>query len=117
MSLQNDPFNLLDTDTRVVPFLAKNKLDDMVAHALTQPQEKPHPVTRPAHKFLWSGTGFAVAACLLLLISGSHMAPPDINTTTTTTVVSDVGQIILPTLDETDNDLGDMLVLATLESQ
>lgn len=114
MSLQHDPFNLLGTDTRVVPLLPKNKLDAMVAKALTRPQEKPHFVTRPARKVLWSGTGFAVAACLLLLISGTSTIPPEITTSETAVLVSDANQT---TLDETDSDLGDMLVLATLENQ
>lgn len=114
MSLQHDPFNLLDTNARVVPLLPKNKLDAMVAKALTRPQEKPLPVARPTHKFIWSGTGFAVAACLLLLISGTSKTPLEITTAETAVLVSDANQT---TLDETDSDLGDMLVLATLENQ
>ena len=114
MSLQHDPFNLLDTDARVVPFLPKNKLDAMVEKALAQPQEKSRTVTRPARKFLWSGTGFAVAACLLLLISGTSTTPSNITTVETAVLISDANQT---TLDETDSDLGDLLVLATLENQ
>lgn len=67
-----DPFDLLDTDTKVAPILPKSKLDGMIDRALTLPQIEA-PARRPApflegRKGWWSG-GLATAACMILLLT------------------------------------------------
>ncbi|HNQ91864.1 MAG TPA: hypothetical protein PKI93_02925 [Alphaproteobacteria bacterium] len=66
----NDPFDLLDTDAKVVPILSKTRLDEMIDQALTREQVM-HPQRQSSWmsgKVWWSG-GLATAACLILLLT------------------------------------------------
>lgn len=75
MTLQpnlTDPFELLDTDAKIVPILPKSRLDDMIARAATAKQIEA-PRAKPSsliygRKGWWSG-GLATAACLILLLT------------------------------------------------
>ncbi len=75
MTLQpnlTDPFELLETDAKVVPILPKSRLDAMIDHAVTAKQiEAPQPKASSliyGRKGWWSG-GLATAACLILLLT------------------------------------------------
>jgi len=75
MTLQpnlTDPFELLDTDAKIVPILPKSRLDAMIDQAVTAKQiEAPQPKASSliyGRKGWWSG-GLATAACLILLLT------------------------------------------------
>jgi len=70
MSSLHDPFDLIKADKdmdNISPFLAQNKIDQMVNTALAHPQLAPRK-TGATRKTLWSG-GLATAACLILLLT------------------------------------------------
>lgn len=68
-----DPFDLIDMEANVAPILPKNKLDAMVANALTHaqisaPAQNRTPTISWTKTGWWSG-GLATAACLILLLT------------------------------------------------
>ena len=71
MSSLHDPFDLIETGQdmdNVVPFLAPNKVNQMIETALAKPQLAPRRNSVTAWKF----TGMGLAACLaLLMVFGS----------------------------------------------
>jgi len=68
MSSLHDPFDLIETGQKmdnVVPFLAPNKLNQMIDNALVHPQK---PVKKIATSKFWRFSGVGIAACLALFM-------------------------------------------------
>ena len=123
MSSLHDPFDLLETNTRIVPVLAKNKLEAMVRHTLTTPQDIASKKGLAPRHIWWSGISAAIAACLLLVVSNPQNRTPDFNPSGTPIIISETNTMTSPhtgirnASDDDENDFGDMVVLATLEGQ
>lgn len=79
MSLLHDPFDLIKTGQdmdNIKPFIAQNKIDQMVEHALSHSQMK---AQKPRHIPLWKFSGLAAVACMVLFmvfVSPSTTLPP-----------------------------------------
>ncbi len=68
MSLLHDPFDLIKTGQdmdNVKPFIAQNKIDEMVNIALSKPQLK---AKKPTPTPLWKFSGLAAVACMALFM-------------------------------------------------
>lgn len=76
MSLLHDPFDLIKTGQdmdNIKPFIAQNKIDEMVNIALAQHQLK---VKVPVHHTpLWKFSGLAAVACMVLFMIFISPAP------------------------------------------
>lgn len=107
----NNPFDLLETDAKIVPILSKSKLDEMIGNALTHEQ-----VMRPqkqsswfSGKGWWSG-GLATAACLILLLT---LFPQ--NTTKQFATPASVKSDQSSTLTDEADDISEMMFYDSLE--
>lgn len=112
-----NPFDLLDTDANVVPILSKDKLNSMIAEAVTHEQAlKPAtPKVTWAKTGWWSG-GLATAACLILLLT---MFPQNtVRQLDQSTPVNTASQSTAATsqTDDTDLEISEMMFYDTLES-
>ena len=80
MSSLHDPFDLIKTGQEmdnIVPFLAPNKVNQMIDVAMQRPQVA---AAKPASLKSWKYGGFAVAACLaLFMVFLSPSQVPSIN--------------------------------------
>ena len=69
MSSLHDPFDLLNTGQdmdNIVPFLAPNKVNQMIDNALQHPQVA---APKSANTNIWKFSGMAIAACLALFLT------------------------------------------------
>lgn len=107
MSSLHDPFDLIKTDKdmdNIVPFLAPNKINQMVDIALARPQLSPRKpwAAMLSHKSVWSG-GLATAACIALLLtffSPAQIAAPQNTSQTAYEDISEFSELVmLDTLD------------------
>ena len=68
MSLLHDPFDLIKTGQdmdNVKPFIAQNKVDEMINIALAQRQ---YSAQKPRHVAFWKFGGLAAVACMALFM-------------------------------------------------
>ena len=68
MSLLHDPFDLIKTGQdmdNVKPFIAQNKVDEMINIALAQRQ---YSAQKPRHVPIWKFGGLAAVACMALFM-------------------------------------------------
>lgn len=114
MSSLHDPFDIMDNKSNVVPILPKAKLDEMVAKAISHPQQAPARkwVSAPATR--WIGS-VAIAACLLLLITPKQPLQPALSTEPVMVGQIEDGDYMYA--DDDGSDFDDMIVLATLENE
>lgn len=112
MSSLQDPFDLLETDSKVVPILPKSKLNAMVDHALTHGQMKRVPHASVSPFGMWSG-GFAAAICAAFAFL---FLTPSVPTIEKGQVASTVHAAHTQLANEDADEFADLIVLDTLES-
>lgn len=79
MSSHNDPLNLLQMDKEmdnVIPFLAPNKINQMIDVALARPQLAPQKTFLTALKIVMGGLAIAASLVLWVSVFAPVMAPP-----------------------------------------
>ena len=110
MSLPRDPFDLIETGNNmdnIIPFLAPNKINQMVDNALLHQQLTPTRKPILLSKKTWWTSGISVAACIILLLT--ILSPNAI-----TPISSE--KTIVSTANEDDlNEFSELVMLETWE--
>lgn len=106
MSSLHDPFDLIKTGEEmdnIVPFLAPNKVDQMINAALAQPQLTPKKAA-PLSK--WKYGGLAIAASLALfmvflspaetpVMNAENVSIPSISQTASAEDINEFGELVM----------------------
>ena len=126
MSSLQDPFDLIRTGQEmdnVVPFLAPNKVNQMIEAALAKPQLAPQRRNNYASGWKFAGMGIAACFALLMVFGGAQQEQMDqmVAIGEPIAIVSHVAQQPETTQEEHEdasNELafGDFVMLETLES-